>query len=208
MTPRTPYSPQAIVRELVQSRKEGVLLRKLPIVAQQEGASPEEGAEHQENPDIIREVREPMVPLQEIQHRQDVVPVVSICFFSGHAADEHEIQGAGVVDVGGDIHQTLRRPPQGHRGAERIMRLDQECTETNHRHENLAERASQNCHESTERHEDEMAGFVKRQIDQMQERFAGVIRLERRCDKGPPPPHHGHKHNRPAVEGHGFGRRV
>ena len=194
-----------MVRESGQLRKDEPLCRPSAIVAQQEGTSPEEGAEHQENPDIVREVREPMVPLQEIQHRQDVVPVVAVGFFSGHAADEHEVERARIVDVRGDVHHAFCCPPQGHCRAERITGLDQECAETDHRHKNLAERASQNRHETTEWNEDDMSRFVKGQIDQVQKGLTGVIGFKRRGDECPPPPDHGNEHNRPSVKCHCFG---
>src|SRR5574337_1309638 len=112
---------------------------------------------------------EAMVPFQQAQHRQDVVPIVPISFFSGHSTDQDEVKRSRIVDVGSDIHQTLRRPPQGHRGTERITGLHQKCCETDGRHEDLAESPSQNRHESTERDENYMSGFMKRQIDKVEE---------------------------------------
>jgi hypothetical protein len=56
-----------IVREFLRSRKEGkegLLSREPSIVAQQEDTSPEEGAKHEENPDVVREVSQPMIPFQ------------------------------------------------------------------------------------------------------------------------------------------------
>ena len=61
------FAWQSIVRELAGSRKEGkegLLSREPAIVAQQEDTSPEERAEHEENPDVVREVSQPMIPFQ------------------------------------------------------------------------------------------------------------------------------------------------
>ena len=61
------FAWQDIVRELAGSHKEGKegsLSREPAIVAQQDDASPEKGAEHEENPDVVGEVSQPMIPFQ------------------------------------------------------------------------------------------------------------------------------------------------
>ncbi len=51
----------------------------------------------------------------------------------------------------------------------------------------MAERAAQRGDELAERAEDYVAGFVKRQVDQMQKRFAGGIGGDAGCDQQPAP---------------------
>ena len=205
------FAWQDIVRELAGSHKEGkegLLSREPAIVAQYDDASPDNGAEHENNADVVRKVSQPMVPFQQIQHRQNVVPVVSIGFFARHSTDEHEVKRPRIVDVGRDIHHALRRPPQGHRSPKWIPGLHQECAKTNDRHENLAERSSENRHEATERHEDHMSGFMKGKIDQVKKRITGIVRFEGRHDELQTPPAQHDEHNRTTVESHRIGRRI
>src|SRR5215831_11302532 len=110
-----------------------------------------------------------VIPFQQAQHRQNVVPVVSVGFFSCHSAEQHEFKCSCIVDVGSNIHQTLRRPPQSHRGAERIAGFDKERAEADHRHENLAETSPQNRQKATERDENHMSRLMKWKIDEMEE---------------------------------------
>ena len=158
-----------MVGESEHLRKEMPLRGESTIVAQQEGTAPEKRTEHQEDTEIVREMSQSMIPFEQVQHRQDIIPVVSIGFFSGDTADEHEVERPRIVDVWGNVHQALCCPPQGHRSAERITRLDQEGAETDHRHENLAERSTQNRHEAAEWDKDHMSRFMKGQIDQVEE---------------------------------------
>lgn len=179
-----------------------------PIVSQQEGAAPEEGRKHEEDTDIVCEVSQPMIPFQQAQHCQNIIPVVPVSFLSGHAADQHKVQRPRIIDVGRDIHHALCRPPRGHRSPERIASLHEERDKTDHRHENLTERSAQNRQEPTERRENHVSGFMEGKIDQVKKRLARVIRFEGRGDKFPSPPDHGHKHRSPTVERHPISGRV
>ena len=61
------FAWQDIVRELAGSHKEGkegLLSREPAIVAQYDDASPDNGAEHENNPDVVRELRQLMIPFQ------------------------------------------------------------------------------------------------------------------------------------------------
>lgn len=122
--------------------------------------------------------------------------------FARHAADEHQIHRSCVIDVGGDIHEALCRPPQGDRRPKGIMSFHEECPKTDHRHESLTERASKNRHEATKRDEEDVTSFMKGQIDQMEKRLAGIIRFKRCHDELPSPPNHGREYNRTTIERH------
>ena len=48
---------------------------------------------------------------------QKEFPIVVVHGFpAGNASQQHEFEVAGVVDIGGQIHQTLTQPPEGYRG--------------------------------------------------------------------------------------------
>lgn len=90
-------------------------------------------------------------------------------------AQQRQITGPGVVDVGCDIHEILPKPPAGHRGAKGIAGLQQQSTGADQGHEQLAQGAAQRCHEGPEGPEQEVTGLMEGQIDQMQEGLAGAI---------------------------------
>ena len=188
--------------------KRGSLFPKSAIVAQHESASPKKRGEHHDDADIVREVGQPMIPFQQAQHRQDVVPVMSVGFFARHTADEHEIKYSGIVDVGRDVHQTLCRPPQSHRSPERVTSFYQECHETDHRHENLTKGSAENRHEATKGNEDHVSGFMKWQIDQVKKRLDSIIGFEWSRDERASPPNHRYKHHSATAERHRIRRGV
>ena len=141
-----------------------------------------------------------MVVLQPAQHGEKIVPVVPVRFFSRDPTQQHEIHGPRIMDVGRNVHEVLRRPPQANRGAEWIASLHQERAETDDRHQELSQTPSEKHHESAERNKDEMTCFVEREIDQMKNRFAGVVGLERCDDELASPPDKEQEHRGPANE--------
>lgn len=57
-----------------------------------------------------------MVVLQPSEAGEDDLPVVVVGHLaSGHSAEEHQLACAGVIHVGGNIHETLPQPPEPHR---------------------------------------------------------------------------------------------
>ena len=92
-----------------------VWLRREPaVMLQEKQPAPSERGHHQENAEVVGEVGQAMVILQSAQHGQDIVPVMPVRFFPSHPTKQNEIQRPRIVDIGGDVHDTFRRPPEGH----------------------------------------------------------------------------------------------
>ena len=136
--------------------------------------APRERGQHQENAEVVGEVRQAMVILQPAQQRQEIVPVMPVRFLPGHPAEQHEIHRPRIVDIGGDIHTAFRRPPEGHGSAEWVARLDEKGCQADERHQDLVKAPAQNRHEAPQRDKEKMACFVERQIEQMEKRFPSV----------------------------------
>ena len=117
---------------------------------QEQQPAPSERGQHQENTEVVGEVSQAMVILEPIQHGQDIVPVMPVRFLSSDPAKQHEIHLPRIVDIGGDIHEAFRYPPEGHGGAERIARLDEKGDQADERHQDLTETPAQNRHETSQ----------------------------------------------------------
>ena len=89
--------------------------------------------------------------------------------FGGGSAEQHQLQRSCIVDVGREIEQVFACPPQTHRCAERIVLLKQECPGAYERHDQLEQAAAERHHEAAERRKYDVAGFVKYEIDEVEE---------------------------------------
>lgn len=85
------------------------------------------------------------------------------------AAEEGQLAGPGIIDVGGDVEKVLSQPPEADSGSERIPGFEQQDEEADQRDQQLAEGAAEGGEKITERAEEDVSGFVKGEVDQVQQ---------------------------------------
>ena len=79
-----------------------------------------------------------MSVLKQAQPAENVLPVVvALDLFSRHAAEQHQVQSPGIIEVRRDIQEILADPPQAHRGCKWITILHQKGGQTDGRDEEL-----------------------------------------------------------------------
>ena len=125
------------------------------------------------------------IEAQPSQLREQVLPVVAFDLGARLAAEQHELQGTSVGNVGRKVEKVFTAPPRAHGGGERIA-LSQEGGGQAERQRELQQAAAENRDESSKEPEQHMSGFVEDQIRQMQDR-TDCGRTHRRRGKLPGP---------------------
>ena len=110
-----------------------------------------------------------MIAVQQARQLEDVLPIVPLDFGARVAANQHQLQRSGIVDVQRDVDQVLAGPPAHDRGGEGIRAGREEGDPADDRHEHLCKTAPKRCHQIAERQEEYVAGFVKRNANQVEE---------------------------------------
>ena len=121
----------------------GLLLAGAFVLSPKNIPAPGERQEHERHADAEGYPGDEVIMLHPAEFRQEHLPVVVILHLaSGYATQQHELPGACIVHVGGDVQETLPEPPESNRRAEGIP-LQHEGAQHDQRHQPLAEGAAE-----------------------------------------------------------------
>ncbi|VTR66483.1 hypothetical protein DESC_480193 [Desulfosarcina cetonica] len=135
------------------------------------------------------EARDGVVHADQTGFAQDEFPVVETvrAVLAHVTAQQGQAQGAGVIDVGGQVDEVLAGPPQGERSGKGVAGFDQEDHQADQRHEHLHQTASEGGHQAAEGAEENMPGLVEGQVDQMPDTLQGCFGIDAGDDEFDPP---------------------
>src|SRR5712691_10277514 len=179
----------------VKPKQNSVLVRIRPLslggfgtgIVQQRQRSESEGGNHHDAPDDMRAHAEPVIEVQPAKTGENRLPVVTLDFGAGAAANQRHLKRARVRDVGGDVDQALSCPPDTHGHAEPVI-APGERHRADDRDDDLEQRPSQYGHELAERRKNDVTRFVKRQLDDVKKGAVHADPVKRMRDELPGPP--------------------
>ena len=93
---------------------------------------------------------------------------------AGLSAEQHQLQRAGVGDIGREIQKVLASPPRADRPTELVLLPEEDHGERDRQRE-LEQAAAQDHDELAEEAEQDVAGFVEDQVGQVEDRRGGRI---------------------------------
>ncbi len=98
-------------------------------------AAPGQGSEHQQPAQIERNSGKGVIELEPSEMTENEFPVMVVSnVAAGDAAQQYQISGSGVIDVGRDVHEILSKPPQGNRSTKGVPGLCQKDNKTYERY--------------------------------------------------------------------------
>ena len=115
------------------------------------------------------------------------MPVVKVGVIAPDvASEEGQLQGSGIIDVRRNIHKALSRPPERHRGGKWVP-VKKKSAHANEGHQYLPERSAENAKKTAKKPKNNMASFMKGQINPVQEGLGKIIAGHGRRNEFPSP---------------------
>ena len=130
---------------------------------------PDEPADHERAAEELNDGRDLMIAVQRVGQLRMCSQSCPSTSAPVLPADQRQLQRSRIVDVQRDVEQVLAGPPAHHGGGEGVRAWSGRRPAQIDRHEHLRQAAAKRRQEIAERREDYMAGFVKREADQVEE---------------------------------------
>ena len=126
--------------------------------------SPQDRCRKGHQPNHVNHISHPLIPGEEMEPSQEVVPVVEGVF----ASEQRQPPRPGVLGVHGDVEEALGNPEECH-GGRVLLLVDREVHHDSGRDQDLYEAAAQDPDELPEEAEDHMARLMEDEIHPIEE---------------------------------------
>src|SRR5262245_15785393 len=158
--------------------------RCLRVLYQIHRAPDQRREHHQETKSMGARSNRP-IEAHPAERGQQILPVMSLHLSAGPAAEEHQLQRAGIGDVRCEIEEVFSCPPCADDRAEGVA-LFEEGYRERQRQSKLEQASAQDVHEPAERNKQDVSSLVEDQVRQMKDGF-GRRNTHRCASKWPCP---------------------